>query len=300
MSMARFGRVLTAMVTPFDDDGSLDVAGAAHLAEWLVAHGSDGLVLAGTTGEAPTLSDDEKVELWRAVRAAVPDVPLLAGAGSNDTRHTVELAQRAAECNVDGLLIVVPYYNRPPQAGVDAHMRTVAESTGLPVVMYDVPGRTGRAMTTDTIVRLANEVPTIVGLKEARGNPTESAQVVAETPPTFDLYSGDDGLTLPLLAIGATGVIGVSIHWTGVQHGEMIAAFLQGDHDEARAINARLLDSFAYQTGGDRWQHATAVKTLLGELGLPAGPCRLPLPPEMPDEARMWAREIIATLGVSK
>lgn len=299
MSSARFGRVLTAMVTPFNDDGSLDVAGAAHLAEWLVTHGSDGLVLAGTTGEASTLGDDEKVELWRAVRAAVPAVPLLAGSGSNDTRHTVELSEQAAACNVDGLLVVVPYYNRPPQAGIEAHMRAVAGATGLPIVMYDVPGRTGRAMTNDVIVRLANEVPTIVGLKEARGKPGLTAQVVAETPPTFDVYSGDDGLTLPLLAVGAVGVVGVATHWSGTLHGEMIAAFLRGDVDGARSINARMLDSFAYEST-DAWQHATGVKALLGELGLPSGPCRLPLPPEMPDDARLWAREIIATLGVSK
>lgn len=298
MSSARFGRVLTAMVTPFNDDGSLDVAGAAHLAEWLVAHGSDGLVLAGTTGEAPTLTDDEKVELWRAVREAV-DVPLLAGSGSNDTRHTIALSQRAAECGVEGLLIVVPYYNRPPQAGVEAHMRAVAEATPLPIVMYDVPTRTGRAMTTDTIVRLANDVPSIVGLKEARGKPAETARVVAEAPPSFDVYSGDDGLTLPLLAVGAVGVIGVATHWSGELHAEMIAAFDRGDHDRAREVNARLLDSFAYEMT-DAWQHTTGVKALLGELGLPSGPCRLPLPPVMPDDARDWAREIIATLEVSK
>jgi 4-hydroxy-tetrahydrodipicolinate synthase len=299
MSSARFGRVLTAMVTPFNDDGSLDVAGAADLAEWLVAHGSDGLVLAGTTGEAPTLSDAEKVELWSTVRKAVPDVPVVAGSGSNDTRHTIELSELAAACGADALLVVVPYYNRPPQAGVEAHMRAVAGATDLPVVMYDVPGRTGRAMTNDTIVRLANEVPNIVALKEARGKPGDTAQVVAETPPTFDVYSGDDALTLPLLAVGAVGVIGVATHWSGMLHGEMIAAFLRGDVDGAREANARLLDSFAYETT-DSWQHTTGVKVMLNELGLPGGPCRLPLPPVMPDDARLWAREIIATLGVLK
>ena len=170
MGTARFGKVLTAMVTPFHDDGSLDLDGAAALARWLVAQGNDGLVLAGTTGEAPTLSDDEKVELWGAVRAAV-DVPLLAGAGSYDTRHTIGLSERAAETGVDGLLLVSPYYNRPPQAGIEAHFRAAADATDLPIVMYDVPTRTGRAMTVDTIVRLATEVPTIVGLKDARGCP---------------------------------------------------------------------------------------------------------------------------------
>jgi 4-hydroxy-tetrahydrodipicolinate synthase len=297
MGSARFGKVLSAMVTPFDDDGALDLEGAAQLARWLVAHGNDGLVVAGTTGEAPTLSDDEKVELWQAVRAAV-DVPLLAGTGSNDTRHTIGLSERAAGCGVDGLLVVAPYYNRPPQAGLDGHMRAVAAATDLPVVMYDVPSRTARRMEVDTIVRLAREVPTIVGLKDARGNPTEAARIAADTPDDFDLYSGDDGLTLPLLSVGAVGVIGVATHWTGELHAEMITAYDKGDVSTAREVNARMLDSFAYEAT-DLWQHTTGVKSLLNELGLPAGPCRLPLPPSS-DEATARAREIIAALGVSK
>jgi 4-hydroxy-tetrahydrodipicolinate synthase len=297
MGSARFGKVLSAMVTPFDESGALDVDGAAELARWLVAHGHDGLVLAGTTGEAPTLGDDEVVELWRAVRAAV-DVPLLAGTGSNDTRHTIALSERAAGCGVDGLLVVSPYYNRPPQAGIDAHMRAVAAAVDLPVVMYDVPGRTGRMMTVDTIVGLANEVPNIVGLKDARGNPGETARIVAQVPDDFDVYSGDDSLTLPLLAVGAVGVIGVATHWTGELHAEMIGAFDKGDVVAAREVNARMLDSFAYETT-EQWQHASGVKALLNELGLPAGPTRLPLPP-MPDEGRRRAREIIAALGVGK
>ena len=297
MGSARFGKVLTAMATPFDDDGGLDAAGAAELARWLVAHGNDGLVLAGTTGEAPTVGDDEKVELWRAVREAV-DVPLLAGTGSNDTRHTIALSERAAGCGVDGLLVVSPYYNRPPQAGIEAHMRAVAAATDLPVVMYDVPGRTGRAMTVDTIVRLAREVPTIVGLKDARGNPAEAARIVADTPDDFDLYSGDDGLTLPLLSVGAVGVVGVATHWCGTQMAEMIAAHEKGDVVAAREVNARLLDSFAYESTNE-WQHASGVKSVLNELGLPGGPCRLPLPPHA-HEARPQARKVIAALGVSR
>jgi 4-hydroxy-tetrahydrodipicolinate synthase len=297
MGSARFGKVLTAMVTPFDDDGSLDVGGAADLARWLVAHGSDGLVLAGTTGEAATLDDDEKVELWDAVRQAV-DIPLLAGAGTNDTRHTVELARRAAATDVDGLLVVVPYYNRPTQAGIEAHMRAVAAATDLPIVMYDVPIRTGRAMTSELIVRLATDVENVVGLKDARGSLLEAARTVAEAPEAFDLYSGDDSLTLPLLAVGATGVVGVATHWSGELHAEMIEAFERGDHRAARAINARLLPSFAYEST-ELWQHTTGVKTLLGELGLPSGPCRLPLV-SAPDEARSRAQEIIAALEVTK
>ncbi|HEX5365580.1 MAG TPA: 4-hydroxy-tetrahydrodipicolinate synthase [Acidimicrobiales bacterium] len=294
MSSARFGKVLTAMVTPFHDDGGLDVDGAAALARWLVDQGNDGLVVAGTTGEAPTLSDDEKVELWRAVRAAV-DVPLLAGTGSNDTRHTVALSRRAAETGVDGLLVVSPYYNRPPQAGIEAHFRAVAGATDLPIVMYDVPTRTGREMAVDTILRLAREVPTVVGLKDARGKPGEAAAVVAGAPPGFDVYSGDDGLTLPLLAVGAVGVIGVCTHWSAGLHAEMIAAHGKGDLEAARALNARLVPSFEVEVG-PTWVHAGAAKAAMAALGQPAGPLRLPLPP-LDHQVRSAVGRVLSELG---
>jgi 4-hydroxy-tetrahydrodipicolinate synthase len=297
MGAARFGRVLTAMVTPFTADGALDVDGAVELATWLVAHGNDGLVLAGTTGEAPTLTDDEKVELWTAVRAAV-DVPLLAGTGSNDTRHTVELSQRAAETGVDGLLVVSPYYNRPPQAGIEAHFRAVAAAVDLPIVMYDVPSRTARMMTVDTIVRLATEVPTIVGLKDARGNPADAARIVAQAPDDFDLYSGDDGLTLPLLAVGAVGVVGVATHWSAALHAEMIGAHDKGDLQAARKINSRLGASYAVETS-DTWVHATAAKAALAALGQPGGPVRLPLPP-LGDDVRAAVGRVLDDLGAQR
>jgi 4-hydroxy-tetrahydrodipicolinate synthase len=294
MGSARFGKVLTAMITPFKDDGALDADGAATLAQWLVAHGSEGLVLAGTTGEAPTLADDEKVELWEAVRAAV-DVPLLAGTGSSDTRHAVELSQRAIATGVDGLLIVSPYYNRPPQAGIETHYRTIAGAVDpAPIVLYDVPSRTGRMIAADVIIRLAQEVPNVVGLKDARANPSEAARIVAETPPTFDLYSGDDGMTLPLLAVGAVGVVGVATHWAGLLHSEMIGAFEKGDHITAREINARLLDSYAVETVET---HTSAAKAAMSILGQPAGPCRPPLPP-VTDALRARVFDIIAALGV--
>ena len=296
MGIARFGRVLTAMVTPFHEDGSLDRDGAAALARWLVDQGCDGLVLAGTTGEAPTLSDDEKVELWRSVRAAV-DVPLLAGSGSNDTRHSVELSRRAAETGVDGLLAVSPYYNRPPQAGIEAHFRAIAAATDLPVVMYDVPSRTARAIEVDTVVRLAREVPTIAGLKDARGNPAEAARIVAGAPDDFDLYSGDDGLTLPLLAVGAVGVVGVATHWTAGLHAEMIAAHEKGDGHTAAEINRRLGPSFAVETG-PTWVHTSAAKAALEALGQPAGPLRLPLPP-LDDDVRRAVRRVLDDLGLA-
>lgn len=292
--MARFGSVLTAMATPFTADGALDLDGAATLARWLVDHGSDALVVAGTTGEAPTLSDDEKVALWSAVRHAV-EVPLLAGTGTNDTRHTVELSERAEATGVDGLLVVTPYYNRPSQAGIEAHFRTVAAATKLPIILYDIPGRTGRKISTEVLVRLAHEVPNIVGVKDAAGNPAETARVIARSPAAFEVYSGDDGMTLPLLAVGAVGVVGTCTHWAGAEMAELVAAFAKGDHGHARAINASLLDSYAYESR-ETAQFALAVKVALRVLGQPAGPCRPPLGPE-PAELEAEARAVVEGLG---
>ncbi len=296
MGVARFGQVLTAMVTPFAPDGSLDTNGAVDLAQWLVAHGNDGLVLAGTTGEAPTLTDDEQVQLWEDVRAAV-DVPLIAGAGSNDTRHAVMMSERAAAAGMDGLLIVTPYYNRPSQAGLEAHFRSVAATTDLPMVVYDIPGRTGRKISNEVLVRLANEVPTIVGLKDAAGDPTATAEVIAGAPSDFDVYSGDDAMTLPLLAVGAVGVIGTSTHWSGPAMSELIAAFDKGDHVRAREINATLFESYWYESR-ETAQFALAVKVALRVLGLPCGPCRPPLGPE-PDELEGEARDMLERLGIT-
>lgn len=297
MGTARFGKVFTAMVTPFRDDGSLDLDGAAELARWLVAQGNDGLVVSGTTGEAPTLSNDEVADLWRAVRAAV-DVPLVAGTGSNDTRHTIGMSQLAAETGVDALLVVSPYYNRPPQAGIEAHFRAVAAAVDLPIVVYDVPARTGRALTVDTIVRLANEVPSIVGLKDARGNVQEAAEIIAGAPADFDVYSGDTGLTLPLLSVGAVGIIGVSTHWSAGLNAEMIAAFEKGDVETAREINTRLLPSFAVESG-PTWVQTSAVKAALEILGQPGGTTRLPLPP-LDDDVRAAVRAVLDGLGVHR
>ncbi len=293
MSAARFGAVLTAMATPFSDDGALDLDGAVELARWLVAHGNDGLVLAGTTGESPTLSDDEKVELWEAVRGAV-DVPLIAGTGSNDTRHTCGLSERAAATGVDALLVVTPYYNRPSQAGLDAHFRAVAAATDLPVVIYDIPVRTGRKVATEVLVGLANEVDTIVGVKDAAGNPGETARLVAQAPADFDVYSGDDVQTLPLLAVGAVGVIGVASHWCAPEMAAMVAAAGKGDLQTAQAINATLLESFAFETSDD-CPNPGPTKAMLAELGLPGGPCRLPMGP-VPPAVHERARQVLEHL----
>ncbi len=274
---ARFGRVVTAMVTPFDERGDLDLDAAAELAQWLVETGSEGLVLAGTTGESPALTDSEALALFRRVRETV-DVPLLAGTGSNATAHAVELTRRAAETGVDGILSVTPYYNRPSQAGIEAHFRAVAAATELPVLIYDIPVRTGRKVTTEVLARLAREVPNVVGVKDAAGDPAETARLMASVPSEFELYSGDDALTLPLVAVGAVGVISVASHWVARQMGEMIGAALDGDLETARKVNARLLASYDFETGDDA-PNPVPTKALLRVLGLRVGECRPPMGP---------------------
>lgn len=291
--MARFGSVVTAMVTPFAGDGALDLDAAATLARWLADHGSEGLVVAGTTGESPVLADGEKADLWRAVREAVT-IPVLAGAGTNDTRHSVELARMAEQAGAAGILAVTPYYNRPSQAGIEAHFRAVAETTRLPVLVYDIPVRTARKVAHGALLRLARDVPNIVGVKDAAGDPAASARLIAAAPEGFELYSGDDSLTLPLLAVGAVGVIGVATHWAGDLHAEMIAAFAKGAVGTAREINARLLESFAYETS-ETAPNPVPTKALLRVLGLPVGRCRLPhVEPEGLEEQ---ARVVLDNLG---
>lgn len=287
--MPRFGPVMTAMVTPFDADGRVDLDGAASLARWLVDQGNDGLVVTGTTGEASVLTDDEQVEVWRAVRAAV-EVPLVAGSGTNDTAHAAELTSRAAGAGIDAVLLVTPYYNRPGQAGIEAHFRHVAAATELPVLLYDIPVRTGRKISTEVLVRLSHEVPNIVGVKDAAGDPSESARVITESADDFELYSGDDSMTLPLLAVGAVGVIGVCTHWTAREMGEMIAAHRRGDVEQARQINARLIESYDFETG-DAAPNPIPTKALLRAIGQPAGQCRLPMGPA-PDGLEARAREV--------
>ncbi len=291
---ARFGRVVTAMVTPFDERGDLDLDAAAELANWLVETGSDGLVLAGTTGESPTLTDAEAVALFRRVRATV-DVPLLAGTGSNSTAHAVELTRKAAETGIDGILSVTPYYNRPSQAGLETHFRAVAAATSLPVLLYDIPVRTGRKIATETIARLAREVPNIVGVKDAAGNPAETARLMSMVPSEFELYSGDDNMTLPLLAVGAVGVISVASHWVGRQLAELVDAGTGGDLETARRVNARLIPSFDFETGDDA-PNPIPTKTLLGVLGLRVGECRPPMGPA-PDGLAARARAVLDGLG---
>ncbi len=289
--MARFGKVLTAMVTPFRQDGSLDLDTAASLAQWLSDNGSDGLVVAGTTGEAPTLTHDEQIELIGAVVAAV-DVPVVAGAGSNDTAAAVELTERAQEAGANGILSVAPYYNRPSQAGLAKHFATVAAATDLPVLIYDIPVRTGRKVDTATLLELAHGEANIVGVKDAAGDPAETAALIAHAPDEFEVYSGDDSLTLPLLSVGAVGVIGVATHWAGAEHAEMIAAFEKGDVAAARQINASLMPSYDYETGLAA-PNPIPAKAMMRLIGLPVGRCRPPLDVE-PDGLIEAAAEVLA------
>jgi 4-hydroxy-tetrahydrodipicolinate synthase len=292
--MGQFGRVITAMVTPFDADGAVDLDATAALAAWLVDNGSDGLVLTGTTGEVSVLTDDEHLSVWRAVRSAV-DVPLIGGSGSNDTAHAVELTAQAAGIGLDGVLLVTPYYNRPPQSGLDIHFRTVAAATELPVMLYDIPVRTGRKVSSELLVRLACEVPNIVALKDAAGDPAETARVMAAVPDDFELYSGDDALTLPLLALGAVGVVSVCSHWAGPDMAAMIDAFVAGDTAGARAANDRLLSSYDFESGDDA-PNPIPTKVMMGVLGRPVGQCRLPLGPA-PAGLDDRARAVLADLG---
>jgi 4-hydroxy-tetrahydrodipicolinate synthase len=268
-----FGRLLTAMVTPFQADGSLDVDGAARLAAYLVDEQSnDALVINGTTGESPTTSDAEKDAVLRAVLEAVGDrAQVLAGVGTFSTHHTVELARTAEKAGAHGLLVVTPYYSKPPQAGLLAHFRTVADATGLPVMLYDIPHRAGVAIATDTFLRLA-EHERIVAVKDAKGDLVASSWVLRDTGLAF--YSGEDALTLPLLAAGGSGLVGTSTHFTGALAQQMITAFEGGDTAGALRLHRQLLPLF---TGIFRTQGAILVKAGLNARGLPAGPMRAPL-----------------------
>ncbi|NDF82440.1 MAG: 4-hydroxy-tetrahydrodipicolinate synthase [Actinobacteria bacterium] len=275
--MPRFGQVVTAMVTPFHKDGSLNLDGAKRLARWLQDNGNDGLVIAGTTGEAPVLTDDERLSLFKAVVEAVT-IPVIAGTGTNDTAHSIHLTKEATKLGVAGILAVTPYYNRPSQAGIDGHMRAVCGSTNLPVVIYDIPVRTGRKINTTTLAKLANEVKNVAGVKDAAGNPAESARLMTMVPKSFELISGDDGLTLPLMAVGCTAVIGVATHWSGVDHQEMFKKWNAGDTAGARAVNARLVESFTFETGDDN-PNPLPTKAMMNHLGLDVGDARLPMGP---------------------
>ena len=291
--VGRFGAVVTAMVTPFDAEGRLDTAGAVALARHLVDNGSDGLVVTGTTGEAPTLTDQERAELWSAVAHAVT-VPVVAGAGTNDTAHSVELTRVATEAGAAGILAVTPYYNRPSQQGIAAHFAAVAASTPLPVIVYDIPVRTGRKVALDTMLQLVHDFPNIIGVKDASADPVGAAKLKARAGEGFDCYSGEDSWTLPLLAVGAAGVVSVSSHWVGRELGEMIRLYLEGDVEGARQLNAALIEPVSFQSS-DEAPNPLPTKAVLRVQGLPAGECRLPMG-LAPDWLEPAARSMLADL----
>jgi 4-hydroxy-tetrahydrodipicolinate synthase len=269
---APFGRVLTAMVTPFTADGGVDLARAGELAAKLVDEGNDGLVISGTTGEAPTTTDAEKEQLLRAVVDAVGGrAHVVAGVGTNNTAHSVELARSAEKAGATGLLVVTPYYNKPPQAGVIAHTRAIVDAVDLPALLYDIPGRSAIALDTETIVTLA-EHERIVGMKDAKLDLEATSWVLARTDLAY--YCGHDPWTLPMLAVGAVGVVGTSTHVTAGRTRELVEAFQAGDVARARALHEELLPIYS---GIFRTQGTILVKAALALLGFPVGSVRLPL-----------------------
>jgi 4-hydroxy-tetrahydrodipicolinate synthase len=285
------GRLVTAMVTPFREDGSLNLDAAQHLARQLCEDGSDALVVAGTTGESPTLSDDEKIELVRAVKEAIGDRWVVAGTGTNDTRHSLELSERAMRAGADAVLAVVPYYNKPSQEGIYRHFAALGRVA--PTVMYNIQGRTGVNMTVETTLRCAAE-PGIVGVKEASGNIDQMGFVCAGAPAGFRVWSGDDSFTLPLLAVGGYGVISVTSHLAGSAMKRMIEAYCQGRVAEAAELHHRLLPLIkAVMTTA---VNPLPIKGVLNALGFSAGPFRLPLVP-MPEAELARVLEAVRRAG---
>ena len=280
--MVDFGRVLTAMVTPFDERGQVDYARARQLAQALVASGTDGLVLAGTTGEGPTLTNEEKLRLFSEVRQAVgPGVALIAGTCNYNTAESIELSREAARVGVDGILGTVPYYNKPPQEGIYQHFKAIASAVDLPLLLYNVPSRTVTNMLPETTVRLS-QIDNIVGVKEASGNLEAVTRIVAESREGFRVWSGNDSDTLPILAVGGYGVVSVASHLVGRQIQRMIDAHVRGDAATAAAIHQRLRSLFSalFVT-----TNPIPLKYALGRVGFPVGDPRLPLVPPDPKSA---------------
>jgi 4-hydroxy-tetrahydrodipicolinate synthase len=285
--------MLTAMVTPFDKEGKIDWPGVERLAAHLVASGHDGIAVNGTTGEAPTTKSSEKEEIIKVVKSVVgPNIFVLSGAGDNETEYSINQAKRTEQAGADGLLIVTPYYNKPPQAGVVAHFKAIASATDLPVMMYDIPGRCGIEIESDTIVELF-EHPQIVALKDAKGNVASTSWVIKRCG--IPVYSGDDILNLPLLSVGAVGMVSVCGHTVGADLKEMLDAWFAGNAARALEIHQKLLPVF---TGTFRTQGAILTKAALTLMGLPGGHTRLPLVDATADQIAQLRQDLIAG-GVS-
>ncbi|MBY0091617.1 4-hydroxy-tetrahydrodipicolinate synthase [Priestia aryabhattai] len=271
-----FGQVLTAMVTPFDQNGEIDFNATKTLVEHLITNGTDGLVVAGTTGESPTLTTEEKIELFKCVvEAAAGRVHVIAGTGSNNTQASMSLTKLAEETGVDGIMLVAPYYNKPSQEGLYQHFKTIAESTSLPVMLYNIPGRSVVNISVETVVRLS-EIPNVVSIKEASGNLDAMAEIISKTPSDFTLYSGDDGLTIPVLAIGGAGIISVASHIIGNDMQEMINVFKNGDVQKAAATHRNLLPIMRALFIAPS---PSPVKAALNLSGIQVGGVRLPMVP---------------------
>jgi 4-hydroxy-tetrahydrodipicolinate synthase len=297
MKPPRFGAVLTAMVTPFDANGGLDIDAGVSLARYLVEHGSDGLVLAGSTGEGSALSDDEKCALFAAVAEAVT-VPVLAGTSSADTTRSIELTREATALGVAGILATTPAYARPSQAGIAQHLAAIADATSLPVMLYDIPARTGRALRSSTTIELVRTVTNIVALKDASGQLAAAALTKATLGDELDLYSGDDALTLPFMAIGAVGVVSVCSHWAGDEMSAMVHTASANEWEAARRINASLAPSYAFE-GSEAYPNPVPAKAAMRALGLTVGQCRLPLG-DSDDVIDYAASSLVSTLMAAR
>jgi 4-hydroxy-tetrahydrodipicolinate synthase len=290
-----FGQVLTAMVTPFDQNGEIDFNATKTLVEHLITNGTDGLVVAGTTGESPTLTTEEKIELFKCVvEAAAGRVHVIAGTGSNNTQASMSLTKLAEETGVDGIMLVAPYYNKPSQEGLYQHFKTIAESTSLPVMLYNIPGRSIVNISVETVVRLS-EITNVVSIKEASGNLDAMAEIISKTPSDFTLYSGDDGLTIPVLAIGGAGVISVASHIIGNDMQEMINAFKNGDVQKAAATHRNLLPIMRALFIAPS---PSPVKAALNLNGIQVGGVRLPMVP-LSNKEQSALEEVLQTSGIN-
>lgn len=295
MTTPRFGRMMTAMVTPFDADGGLDLSRAQELAVKLLDEGSDALVVCGTTGESPTVFYDQKMELFRAVIEAVDGrAPIIANAGDNCTADSVEFARKVVDLGVNAIMAVVPYYNKPPQEGMYRHFCTIAGSVDVPVILYNIPGRCVVNMDPDTILRVATECPNVVAVKQANADLSQTTAILAGAPEGFEVFSGDDELTLPMMGLGGTGVISVISHVAGPQFKEMVTAQAAGDHTRALRIHLELMPLMKalFMTA-----NPIMVKEALRLLGYPVGTVRLPLVPPTPEQSAELER-IMRGVGV--
>jgi 4-hydroxy-tetrahydrodipicolinate synthase len=293
--VTRFGRIVTAMITPFNAEGEVDYTVTKKLANHLVDRGSDGLVVCGTTGESPTLTWDEEFKLFQVIKDAVSGrAKVLAGTGSNSTQEAIEATQKAADLGVDGALLVVPYYNKPPQEGLYEHFKAIAAAVpDLPIMLYNIPGRTGQNMLPETVARLA-ELPNVVAIKEASGNLDQASQIRRMTPPDFEIYSGDDSLTLPLLSVGGSGVVSVASHLVGDLMQRMVTAFFQGQMQVATDIHLKLEPLFKVLFATT---NPIPIKAALRLQGWAVGETRLPLC-KIPRDLELELKRVLTELSL--